>query len=86
VLFRSYVNRAASIGHDTKILDFNEIGHGCTVAGKCNIGNRNHLYSGCVVINNVRMGDEITVGAGGVVLKDILEAGTYVGVPARKTT
>jgi sugar O-acyltransferase (sialic acid O-acetyltransferase NeuD family) len=82
----NFVNRAASIGHDTKILDFNEIGPGCTIAGRCNIGNRNRLYSGCVVINNVRMGDEITVGAGGVVLKDILEAGTYVGVPARKTT
>jgi sugar O-acyltransferase (sialic acid O-acetyltransferase NeuD family) len=80
----NYINRSASIGHDSRILDFNEFGPGCTVAGKCHIGRYNHLYSGCVVINNIRLGDGITIGAGGVVIRDILQAGTYAGVPARE--
>lgn len=34
--------------------------------------------------NNVRICEDVTVGAGAVVVGDITESGTYVGVPARK--
>ncbi len=80
----NYLNRSASIGHDTKIFDFNSFGPGCVVAGRCKIGSRNNLYTQSTIINNVEIRDDITVGAGGVVVKDILEPGTYVGVPVKK--
>jgi sugar O-acyltransferase (sialic acid O-acetyltransferase NeuD family) len=80
----NYINRLASVGHNTQLSSFNELGPGCTVAGNCHIGSRNHLFSGCVVINALQIGDGITIGAGGVVVKNILEAGNYVGVPVKK--
>ena len=80
----NFVNRSASIGHDAEILHFNHFGPGCTVAGECRIGNRNFLGIRSAIINNVKIKDDITVGAGGIVIEDILEAGTYAGVPVRK--
>jgi len=80
----NFVNRSASIGHDTEILHYNHFGPGCTVAGGCKIGKRNFLGTQSALINNVKIGDDVTVGAGGIVIKDILESGTYAGVPARK--
>jgi sugar O-acyltransferase (sialic acid O-acetyltransferase NeuD family) len=80
----NYINRMASIGHDTQVLDFNEFSPACTVAGCCLIGSRNHLYSGSVIIDNLRLGDDITIGAGGVVVKDLGDPGIYVGVPVKK--
>jgi sugar O-acyltransferase (sialic acid O-acetyltransferase NeuD family) len=80
----NFVNRSVSIGHDTEIFHFNHFGPGCTVAGECKIGNRSFLGTRSALINNVKIGDDVTVGAGGIVIKDILESGTYAGVPARK--
>jgi sugar O-acyltransferase (sialic acid O-acetyltransferase NeuD family) len=80
----NFINRSASIGHDAEILDFNHFGPGCTVAGDCKIGNRNFLGTRSALINKVRIKDDITVGAGGIVIKDILESGTYAGVPVGK--
>jgi acetyltransferase-like isoleucine patch superfamily enzyme len=80
----NYINRMASIGHDTRVRDFNEFGPGCTVAGNCSIGSRNHFFSGSVLINNITIRDEVVVGAGGVVIKDTPESGTYIGVPVKK--
>jgi len=82
----NFVNRSASIGHDAEIFHFNHFGPGCTVAGGCKIGNRNFLGTRSALINDITIGDDITVGAGGVVIKDILEPGTYAGVPVRKLT
>ena len=39
--------------------------------------------SGAVVSNNISIGDNCIIGAGSVVIKDILKAGTYAGNPAR---
>jgi sugar O-acyltransferase (sialic acid O-acetyltransferase NeuD family) len=80
----NFVNRSASIGHDTEILHFNHFGPGCTVSGDSKIGNRNFLGTRSAVINNIKIENDITVGAGGIVIKDILESGTYAGVPVRK--
>jgi sugar O-acyltransferase (sialic acid O-acetyltransferase NeuD family) len=80
----NFVNRSVSIGHDTEILHYNHFGPGCTVAGECRIGNRNFLGVRSAIINSVTIKDDITVGAGGIVIEDILESGTYAGVPVRK--
>ena len=41
---------------------------------------------GAVVRDFVQIGSNIVVGAGAVVVKDLLEPGTYVGCPARLLT
>lgn len=80
----NYINRMASLGHDTEIADFNQIGPGCTIASNCKIGNRNNISTNSAVITGRSVDDDITVGAGAVVVRDIRESGTYVGVPAHK--
>jgi len=80
----NFVNRAAAIGHDTKILDFNHVGPGCTIAGNCVVGSRNRFYTRSAIANNRRIKDDITVGAGAVVVDDLLEPGIYSGLPARR--
>ena len=40
--------------------------------------------AGVTVSNNVSICEECMIGAGTVIVKDIKESGTYVGVPARK--
>lgn len=39
---------------------------------------------GSIVKNNVTIWEDVIVGAGGVVVKDINESGTYVGMPVKK--
>lgn len=46
------------------------------------IGNDVQLFSGCKVIGGVRLGDGCKVGANAVVLKDVPDGATAVGVPA----
>jgi serine acetyltransferase len=47
-------------------------------------GDRVFVGIGASIVNNVSICDDVIIGAGGVVIKDIDEKGTYVGVPARK--
>ena len=39
---------------------------------------------GAIVSNNLKIYDHVTIGAGAVVVKDIEEAGIYIGIPAKK--
>jgi len=48
------------------------------------VGKSSWLGIGSVVSNNVNICSGCNVGAGAVVVKDITEPGTYVGVPARR--
>jgi len=41
------------------------------------------VYAGAKVIGAVRVGDGVTVGANAVVVKDVPDHATVVGVPAR---
>jgi acetyltransferase-like isoleucine patch superfamily enzyme len=47
------------------------------------IGNRVSIGSNATILP-VRIADNVVIGAGSVVTKDIAEAGTYAGNPARK--
>lgn len=80
----NYFNRNCSIGHHTKIDAFNHFGPGSTICGRCEFGQKNSIGAGATIIDGIKIADNIIVGAGAVVTKDLLEPGTYVGVPARK--
>lgn len=54
------------------------------LAETVSIGKSSWIGIGSVVSNNINITSGCMVGAGAVVVKDITEAGTYVGVPARK--
>lgn len=77
------VNTGATIDHDNIIEDYVHVSPGVNIAGAVKIGRGTWLGIGSVVSNNVDITSGCTVGAGAVVVKDITEVGTYVGIPAR---
>lgn len=78
------INTCASVDHDDKIGDFVHIACGVHIAGTVSIGKGCWIGIGSTISNNISLCDDLMVGAGTVVVKDITEKGTYIGVPARK--
>ena len=78
------INTSSTIDHDNVIEDYVHMGPGAHLAGTVKVGKGTWLGIGSVVSNNVNITGGCIIGAGAVVVKDITEAGTYVGVPAKK--
>jgi sugar O-acyltransferase (sialic acid O-acetyltransferase NeuD family) len=78
------INTSSSLDHDNVIEDYVHISPGVKMAGTVKVGKGSWIGIGSVVSNNVNICSGCKVGAGAVVVKDITEPGTYVGVPVRK--
>jgi acetyltransferase-like isoleucine patch superfamily enzyme len=52
--------------------------------GLVKVGSRTWLGVGSTIVNSVVVTDECLIGAGALVIRDITEPGTYVGVPANE--
>lgn len=78
------INTSSSLDHDNVIEDYVHISPGVRTAGSVEIGKRTWVGIGSVISNNVNICSGCKVGAGAVVVKDITEPGTYVGVPVRR--
>jgi sugar O-acyltransferase (sialic acid O-acetyltransferase NeuD family) len=78
------INTGSTVDHDNQIEDFVHISPGVHTAGAVNIGKGTWLGIGCIVSNNVNITNGCKIGAGAVVVKNIPEAGTYVGIPVRR--
>lgn len=77
------INTGATVDHDNVLEDYVHLSPGVHLAGTVRVGARSWLGIGSVVRNNCTIGPDCVVGAGAAVCKDLLEPGTYVGVPAR---
>lgn len=80
----SQLNLSTTIGHDTTTGTFFTTAPGVHISGKVNTGHRVYLGTNASVIEEIEICDDVLIGAGACVSKDILESGTYVGVPAKK--
>jgi sugar O-acyltransferase (sialic acid O-acetyltransferase NeuD family) len=78
------VNWNSTIGHDSIIGSYNVINPGSSVSGRVRIGDACLLGTGCRVLETLQIASGVTVGSGAVVTRSILQAGTYLGVPARR--
>lgn len=78
------INSSAVVEHDNRIEDYVHISVGAKLAGTVRIGQSSWIGIGANVRNNVNICGGCMIGAGSVVIQDISEAGTYVGVPAKK--
>ncbi|MDX5476038.1 MAG: acetyltransferase [Bacillaceae bacterium] len=78
------INTGATVDHDNVIEDFVHVSPGVHLAGTVKVGQGSWLGIGSIVSNNINITSNCMVGAGAVVVKDITETGTYVGVPARR--
>jgi sugar O-acyltransferase (sialic acid O-acetyltransferase NeuD family) len=80
----SQLNLSTTIGHDTKTGSFFTTAPGVHVNGKVNIGDRVYFGSNASTVEDISICDDVTIGAAACISKDIMEPGTYVGVPAKK--
>lgn len=78
------INTAAVVEHEVVIGKSCHIGPNATISGRCKIGDLVFIGVGATVKDSVSICSGVTVGAGGVVVKDIVEPGTYIGCPARR--
>lgn len=78
------INTGATVDHDNVIEDYAHISPGVHTAGTVMIGKGTWLGIGSTIKNNLQIIDGCIIGAGAVVVEDITEVGTYVGVPAKK--
>lgn len=77
------INLDCTVGHDAVISDYVTIYPGVHVSGNVEIGDCSELGTGMQIIQGKKIASNSVIGAGAVVVKDILESGTYVGVPVR---
>jgi len=78
------INSSSSVDHDNVIEDYVHVSPGANLAGTVTVGKGSWIGIGSSISNNVRICKGCIVGAGAVVVKDINEQGTYVGVPVRR--
>lgn len=78
------VNTGATVDHDCEVEDYVHISPGCHVGGGVKIAAESWLGIGSCVKNGVEINKRCLLGAGAALVKDVLEEGTYVGVPAKK--
>jgi len=78
------LNRGNHIGHDCIIGNYFSAMPGSIVSGNVHIGNGVYLGTNSSIIEKKYILHDIVIGANSVVIRDITERGTYVGVPAKK--
>ena len=75
------LNLNVVISHDTSIGHSTFCAPRVSIAGFSKIASCCFLGIGSCVIDNISINDRITVGASGLVITDLIQEGTYIGVP-----
>jgi sugar O-acyltransferase (sialic acid O-acetyltransferase NeuD family) len=77
------LNLACTIGHESEVGDYSSFMPACNISGEVKIGKKNFWGTGAKVINGKTIGNNVIVGAGAVIVEDIPDDVTVVGVPAK---
>ena len=72
-----------TIGHDCKIGRFFNAAPGANISGNVTIGHLTSIGTNAALREKINLTDNVTIGMGSIVIKDITEAGTYIGSPAK---
>jgi sugar O-acyltransferase (sialic acid O-acetyltransferase NeuD family) len=78
------VNSRALVEHDCRIGDHVHLSTGSILNGGATVGDRTLVGSGAIVNHGIRICADAVIGSGSVVVRNLMEPGTYVGVPARR--
>ena len=78
------VNLDCTIGHDAVVKDFVTLNPSVNVSGNTVLGECVEMGTGSQIIQGLNVADGTIVGAGAVLVKNVVESGTYVGVPGRR--
>lgn len=77
------VNLSCTIGHDAVIKDYVTVNPGSNISGNVNIKSNVEIGTGVQIIQGMNIGENVVIGAGAVVVDDIPDNVTAVGIPAR---
>lgn len=80
----SIINTRATIDHECTIEEAVFVGPNSTLCGKVQLGKNVFIGAGCTIKDNIVINNDIVVGAGAVVIKELSEKGSYIGIPAKK--
>jgi len=78
-----HINIASTIGHDCKINDFVTINPGSHINGNNTIDKGAFIGAGTVTKQGIHVGKWSVIGAGTVLINDVQDRSTYVGVPGK---
>lgn len=76
------LNRCCTVGHDCVIGDYVTLNPMVSVSGNVTVEDCVDIGTGANIIQGKTIGANSTIGAGAVVIKDIPQGSTAVGVPA----
>jgi sugar O-acyltransferase (sialic acid O-acetyltransferase NeuD family) len=80
----AHINLLTTIGHDCVIGDYFTTAPSVNISGHCTLGDGVYLGTNVSIKQSVKICSNVTIGMGGVVLKNIDEAGVYIGFPLKK--
>lgn len=80
----NHINLDCTVGHDVILHDFVTVYPSVNISGNVEVGNYSELGTGTKIIQGKSVTENVIIGAGSVVIKDLIEKGTYVGSPVRK--
>jgi sugar O-acyltransferase (sialic acid O-acetyltransferase NeuD family) len=78
------INPQCGIGHEGELHSFSSLYWNVHLGGNTTIGPGCELGTSSTIIQGLSVTQRVILGAGAVVVRDILDEGTYVGVPAKK--
>ena len=77
------INSGSVIEHDSEIGAYAHIAPGVVTGGGVKVGRESMVGLGARIRDHITVGDSVTVGTGAVVVADVMNGETVVGVPAR---
>lgn len=77
------LNTASSVDHDCQVGNYVHVAVGAHLCGTVAVGNETWIGAGVTVSNNISICASCMIGAGSVVVRDVTEKGTYIGVPSK---
>lgn len=80
----SILNRGVQIGHDSNVGDYFSAMPGSIVSGNVSIGSNVYLGNNSSIKEKKFVVSDVIIGSNATVVKNIISAGIYVGVPAKK--
>lgn len=82
VLDHAIVNSGAIVEHDCLVSENAHIAPGAALGGNVRVGNNTLVGLNATVLPGVTIGSGCTIGAGAVVVRDVSDQTTVIGVPA----
>ena len=77
------INTCSSVDHDCVVQAYCHVAVGAHLCGTVTLGQRTFVCAGATVINNISICADCMIGAGAAVVSNLVQPGTYLGVPAR---